>query len=428
MNNVLDFGARGDGIAKDTAPVQAALDAGGIVFFPPGTYLCGTLYLRSNGGLELSPGAVLLASPDREDYNADDFCPQNRVAGQEKVSGAHFIVALEAENVTIRGGGRIDGSREAFYSDWTPGNRDFNITSWRPGQMLYFCESRNIHLEDVQLYNAPYWTCFLHGCEDVFVKGLRIYNDQRTANGDGIDIDCCRRVTASDCIIDSGDDCITLRGNSAPLKNKGACEHIAITNCILHTCCNAIRIGVGNGIVRDCVISNIVFHETRTAICIVSNYLSDKSKGVQIEDILFSNLRMEAERAFVVLSSASGAQDYPAAKRIRNIQFRNVSGTVSEPSLIAGNAGGGVSGLLFDNIVFRHDCSRTLRIEKNPAAVFGEWNRLQPDGVFYIANASEIELTDVKVSCFNGVFPYSSGIVEYRTEKLRVNHCDFGLK
>ena len=39
-----------------------------------------------------------------------------------------------------------------------------------------------------------------------------------------------------------------------------------------------------------------------------------------------------------------------------------------------------------------------------------------------------IELTDVKVSCFNGVFPYSSGIVEYRTEKLRVNHCDFGLK
>ena len=83
MNNVLDFGARGDGIAKDTAPVQAALDAGGIVFFPPGTYLCGTLYLRSNGGLELSPGAVLLACPDREDYNADDFCPQNRGAGQE---------------------------------------------------------------------------------------------------------------------------------------------------------------------------------------------------------------------------------------------------------------------------------------------------------------------------------------------------------
>ena len=44
-----------------------------------------------------------------------------------------------------------------------------------------------------------------------------------------------------------------------------------------------------------------------------------------------------------------------------------------------------------------------------------------------LARRSE-ELTDVKVSCFNGVFPYSSGIVEYRTEKLRVNHCDFGLK
>ena len=84
MNNVLDFGARGDGIAKDTAPVQAALDAGGIVFFPPGTYLCGTLYLRSNGGLELSPGAVLLAflSPNR---NSFDGCVHTEAFRSEEI-------------------------------------------------------------------------------------------------------------------------------------------------------------------------------------------------------------------------------------------------------------------------------------------------------------------------------------------------------
>ena len=34
---------------------QLAIDAGGVVTVPEGVYLCGTLYLRSNGGLDLSP-------------------------------------------------------------------------------------------------------------------------------------------------------------------------------------------------------------------------------------------------------------------------------------------------------------------------------------------------------------------------------------
>ena len=58
MNNVREFGAIGDGIAKDTAAIQKAIDAGGIVYFPPGFYLSGTIYLRSNGGLDFAPGAV----------------------------------------------------------------------------------------------------------------------------------------------------------------------------------------------------------------------------------------------------------------------------------------------------------------------------------------------------------------------------------
>ncbi|WP_446218778.1 glycosyl hydrolase family 28-related protein [Micromonospora sp. IBHARD004] len=69
--NVRDHGAAGDGSADDTGAIQRALDAvrdgGGIVFFPPGTYLTGRLTLRSrvhlrgSGGdatiLKLRPGA-----------------------------------------------------------------------------------------------------------------------------------------------------------------------------------------------------------------------------------------------------------------------------------------------------------------------------------------------------------------------------------
>ena len=103
MNNILDFGAVGDGVTDNTAAIQRAIDAGGVVYVPSGVFVTGTIYLRSNGGLELAPGAVLLGSPDKSKYNAPDFCPQNAPSISEKASGAHLIVALEVENVVIRG-------------------------------------------------------------------------------------------------------------------------------------------------------------------------------------------------------------------------------------------------------------------------------------------------------------------------------------
>ena len=71
--NVRLFGAKGDGIAKDTQAVQAAIDAagvlGGSVYFPPGKYLSGTVRLQSHVSLFLDSGATLIASPDKADFD-----------------------------------------------------------------------------------------------------------------------------------------------------------------------------------------------------------------------------------------------------------------------------------------------------------------------------------------------------------------------
>lgn len=425
MVNIMDFGAVGDGSAKDTSAIQKAIDAGGIVYFPAGTYLSGTLYLKSNGGIELGPGAVLLASPDKEDYNADDFCIQNRVFTQEKVSGAHFIVAVEQHDIVIRGPGRIDGNRASFYKGYTPPNRDFHITGWRPAQMIFLCECSNVRISEAQLYNAPYWTCFLHGCEDVIISGLRILNDQRTPNGDGIDIDCCQRVTVTGCIIDSGDDCITLRGYDEPLKNKRPCEYVTVTNCVLRTCCNAFRIGVGNGIVRNCVISNCVIHDTRTAICIVSNYLSLAGSGVQIENISFSNIRIDADRALVILSDVLGTRDTPAGKEIRNIRFSGMSGTVSDSVLIAGNIGGGISGISFDHVGLDFIGCKN-KIDDSQGAVYSEWNGRVPPGLFYIAHAGDVSLDHVRIT-MKPELPWSYSVQAVDVKDLEFDHCRFSM-
>ena len=68
-----EYGAAGDGQHPDTAAVQAALDAaasagGGCVYLHNGTFLCGALRLKSNVTLHIETGAVLLGSPQIEDF------------------------------------------------------------------------------------------------------------------------------------------------------------------------------------------------------------------------------------------------------------------------------------------------------------------------------------------------------------------------
>ena len=119
--DVRSFGAKGDGVAKDTAAIQKALDAcagkGGRVILPRGTFLSGSIYVGSDTELHLEEGAVLLGSPDLNDYNADDAYPQNHGSVREGWSAKHLILVLEKKNVKITGRGTIDGNGRAFFDE-----------------------------------------------------------------------------------------------------------------------------------------------------------------------------------------------------------------------------------------------------------------------------------------------------------------------
>ena len=163
--DVRSFGAAGDGKTIDTLPLQRAIDAcheqgGGAVYVPAGTYLTGTLYLKSHVTLHLSAGATLMGSTRREDYNADDVFPENPVFTTENATGAHLIIAYREQNVAIVGEGTIDGSSAAFFEPLPPEEvttsyrrktRNFPIRDWRPGQMVFFCLCRDVAVRDVAL-------------------------------------------------------------------------------------------------------------------------------------------------------------------------------------------------------------------------------------------------------------------------------------
>ena len=73
---IKEQGAIGDGKTCNTTILQKSIDlcsasGGGTVLVADGTYVSGTLYLKSNVTLEIAASAVLLASPRIKDYSTD---------------------------------------------------------------------------------------------------------------------------------------------------------------------------------------------------------------------------------------------------------------------------------------------------------------------------------------------------------------------
>jgi polygalacturonase len=112
--SVREFGAVGDGSTLDTVAVQAAIDActadrGGIVLVPAGTFVVGTLELKSNVALRIAAQGRLLGSPRPEDYRAGNGVPPGN-------GNIVLLSAANAENITVEGPGTIDGNGAKFFT------------------------------------------------------------------------------------------------------------------------------------------------------------------------------------------------------------------------------------------------------------------------------------------------------------------------
>ena len=302
--NILNCGAVADGKTLNTKYIQEAIDkvhknGGGKVVVPAGTFLSGTIWLKSHVELHLEKGALLKASENLDDYNAEDAYRQNYGFPPEGWIGKHFIVAVEETDVSITGGGVIDGSGDSFFGEiedlyYTGYAFRYGVAfskkdSFRPGQTLCIIESRDVTIRDVSIVNSPCWCFFIHGSENVSIHGIRVKNLPYHANTDGIDIDASKNVIVSDCIIDTGDDAIAIRCAGYRIREDlDVCENITITNCVMTARSSGVRISVGRGTIRNVTMSNLVIREASPAINVATAY-NGKGK-INVENLLISNV------------------------------------------------------------------------------------------------------------------------------------------
>lgn len=424
MKNVRDFGAVGDAVTNDTAAIQSALNGGDTVTVPAGTYLCGTLYLQSNTCLYLEAGATILATTDKSYYNADDYCEQNAVFKSEHVTGAHLITAVGAENISIKGEGIIDGSSHFWVNE---NNRLENSITYqpnpeRPGQMIFICECKNVSVSDVTLKNSPYWHLFLHGCSDVTVRGIKVYGERLQYTNDGIDIDCCRNVSVSDCLINTGDDGITVRCYNKPLTVPAVCENITVTNCVISSFGDfGIRIGVGDGLIKNCVFSNIVIYDSHLGIGVIGRF-SEMSCGVNIENVKMQNIRIEANRAFEIrTSNTEHLKPSPKKRHIKNVTFDDISGRYCKNSVIYGYENSTLSSIRFTNCDFKvYGTANTPECDER-----GIWNSACTDSAFEIKDAANIMFDSISIKWDKDNVGFEHDFNITNSQNVKFKHCDF---
>lgn len=359
--NVRDFGAMGAGKELETDAIQKAIDAaarggGGTVLLPAGTYLSAPLFLKSHVTLRLESGATLRGSRNMDDYPAIE----GRWGGTMTTLRAALITAVDQENIAVVGRGTIDGQGEVW---WKMIRNRKALDKARKGsvaaasapqpaetselprpQLVNFIRCKHVLVQGVKLVNSPAWTVHPVFCEDVTVDGITIDNPPDSPNTDGINPDSCVNVRIANCLLNCGDDCVTLKsGKDEDGRRIGRpTENVTVTNCVMLAGHGGVVIGSEmSGGVRDVTVSNCVFRGTDQGIRIKSQ----RGRGGVVENLAFSNIVMhDIVKNGIILTMFYSGKDQPEQPVNEGTPlFRDIS--ISNIRINGAQAVGAIEGL-----------------------------------------------------------------------------------
>ena len=297
--NVTDFGAKGDGDADDTKAVQAAIDAcaakGDKLVFPAGTFLTGTVHLRSNTAIELTAKAVW------KGIGRSDAYPMQRPRGfnGRMISAWRaMIFAEDVENVRISRQGTIDGNgRHAALHTGISNSPDRPFGIW-------LIRGRDICVEGIQLRDAAFWMQHYEECDHVRIAGIRVFNPANL-NNDGLDLTDCHDTIVSDVEIDSSDDALCLKSHG----RRGVSDTV-ISNCVLASHASAFKLGTASvGGFRRITVNDLVIRPSAADHIEhplkVKNGLAGidlmSTDGGTLEDIVIQHVVMDSVETPLVL-------------------------------------------------------------------------------------------------------------------------------
>lgn len=420
--NVKDFGAKGDGHTLDSHAINSAIDAaaqsgGGVVYLPPGTYLSGSIHLKSNITLYLERGSILQAIADTAAYDAAENNPSDQY---QDYGHSHwhngFIWGENLQDISIEGHGVIYGK------GLTRNRKSDHLPHGLGDKAIALKNCKNVTLRDFSILHGGHFGLLATGVDNLMIADLFI-----DTNRDGMDIDCCRNVRITRCSVNSPwDDAICLKSTFA-LGYARATEDVTISDCmvsggyeegsllngtfkLLDSSLNIekptgrIKLGTeSNGGFKNIVITNCIFDRCR-------GLALETVDGGLLEDIAISNITMRhltGAPLFLRLGSRMRGPEGMPVGALRRVNINNIV-VYDAPSetgcVISGIPGHPIEDVSISHvtIVYRGGGSRADALIQPPEK---EKNYPEPDMFgrlpsygFYIRHAKGIHLSDIKIN------------------------------
>lgn len=291
---VQQYGAKGDGTTLDTAAIQKAIDdcaekGGGIVRLAGAPkFVSAPLVLKSHITLEVAEGTTLEGSTNHDDYpEIEQFHDKGRQS---------LLSALNAEDITIRGGGIIDGRGESWWENRGPG-------STRP-RLIVFDHCKHILMENITVQNSPMWQIVPYYSDDLTFRNMKVLAPLPAGhNTDGIDPFSSGHILIDHVLIDTGDDNVAIKSGQPGSAGPDAPSHdITVRDCVF---LKGHGMSVGSevsGGVQHVHVERVQFKGTTQGIRLKSG----RDRGGDLSDFSYKDITMEGVGTAVQITDYYG--------------------------------------------------------------------------------------------------------------------------
>ncbi|MBQ7915828.1 MAG: Ig-like domain-containing protein, partial [Firmicutes bacterium] len=371
--NVLDYGAKGNGLVNDTYAIQRAINdcpEYGKVWLPEGhVFYCGALFLKSCMTFQVD--GIMMAGDDPKDYPQiitrwEGWCMNEVPAVQwpnsnEKIMDCHRQHAslinvgtyceaedyYNVENVVICGKGQINGN--GYTVGYNQGHDFFKavvptaIQNYAlRGCLVKIQNAKQVYVKDLQFAYSPSWTLHALFCSQITFDHVHVvtYGDGCVGlkdpghifNGDGIDVDSCSHANVFDCHFTTGDDGVTLKsgrnreGNELNRPNA----FVRVTDCVSD---GDFGFGTGSETAaggHDLLFQNLTIKDVR---CFGIWFKTLRWRGgstynVQIKDVMVDGANTAVRLSFDHSKGGPTNTVNPAAQppQLYNVLIENVTG------------------------------------------------------------------------------------------------------
>ena len=332
---VTDYGVKDDGKVH-TREMQALIDkaaveGGGTIVVPQGTYVTGAVFFRQGTHLRVEEGGMLKGSDDISDFPV----MMTRIEGEWCKYFPGVVNVDSVDGFRLSGKGVIDGNGERYWKAfwlrraWNP--KCTNKDEMRP-RLLFVSHSRNVTIEDVTLQNSPFWTSHYYKCENVKVLNVKMisqFEPVKAPSTDAIDIDVVKNMLVKGCYMEVNDDAIALKGGKGPwadtAEENGANENITIEDCTYGRCHGCLTCGSESVHNKNIVLRRINIVNTASNLL----WLKMRPDTPQVyEDITVENIKGRVRNVLLVrpwtqFYDLKDRKDIPMSYS-RNIVMKNI--------------------------------------------------------------------------------------------------------